>query len=308
MEGLFKIKKYTINNKLYFMKKYQLTLGVVICLLLSSCIREDVDLSQCYRNLRIELDWIDTQPRDAQDSIDIAVIGKNTKLERDLKSDQYGTDIDLLPYTYDVVAWEPTANINIDDRIVSLSANSDGTPILPTPFSGGMAEATVDQNIEYQVIHVPMRQQTRKLIIQVKFLGDGFNLLEGLEGSVDGLTFARDINESFPPADGRERPSAIKNTTVNYKFERDSNNEWFVGGNNLLGVNGDANQTLYLHLLYSTDDYRDLSLDITSEFLGFHTVSVHEPWYIVITLDLSATFDPVIVDWQAGSESWLDAQ
>ena len=193
------------------MKKYQIIgLCIITCFLAFSCVREDVDLSQCYRNLKIVLDWINSQPRNEQDSINIAINSANFP-EIDIKSDRYGTDVDLLPRTYDITGWETTPNVNVSGRTVSLATNPDGSPIDPITFSGGAVTATVDENIEFQTIVLPVRQQTRELIFRIKFLGDGLNLLEGLQGHADGIAVTRDINAAFPPADGRVRPAAIKN-------------------------------------------------------------------------------------------------
>ncbi|HCO68274.1 MAG TPA: hypothetical protein DIT04_11040 [Dysgonomonas sp.] len=275
-------------------------------MLLSSCIREDIDLTECYRNLKIVLEWINTQPRSDQGPIDISVISSNGT-EIDLQSDRYGTDVDLLAGPYNIVGWEPTPDISVNGQVISVATNEDGTVKEPITFAGGETTAVVDDNIDFQTIVLPMRQQTRQLIIQVRFINDNFNVLERLEGSVDGITSSRDINDAFPPADGRVRPGSVSSTSVNYDFVKEQDREWFTAGRNLIGIDGDADQTLYLRVFYSTDGYTDVSLDLTSELLGFHTVDVHEPWYIVITLDLGVSFEPVIIDWYAGAESWLNA-
>jgi len=280
---------------------------ILVSLLVTSCIRDG--LEDCIRRIRIELKWIDTDPREDSEQLELIILSP-TGEEIDTSTDQYGKYIDLATGKYSIITWEPTQNIQVKGRTISVNTAADGTALEPTLFSGGATETEVTLSDEDLVIPVPLHEQVRPLIIKVDFVGDVFELVEGMEGTLHGITLSRDINNGFPPVDGRNRPPALTNGIINYNFTKENlrqDDEWFSAGRNLIGVDGDAAQTLDLRIQLATGDYADISLDVTSQLIEYHTEKIHEPWYIIITLKLGINLELEIVDWIAGPDSWIVA-
>jgi len=290
------------------MKRIILAGGIIFTsLFITSCIRDG--LEDCIRRIRIELDWIDTDPREDGEQLELIILSSNGE-EIDTSVDEYGKYVDLATGKYTIVTWETTSNIQVSGRTLSVATNADGSALEPTLFSGGAAEAEVTLSNDNLVIPVPLHQQVRPLVIKVEFLGDTFELVEGMKGTLHGITLSRDINNGFPPVDGRNRPPALTNGIMNYTFTQENlrqDEEWFSASRNLIGVDGDAAQTLDLNIQLATGDNAELSLDVTGELIEFHTEKIHEPWYIIITIDLGINLELEIVDWIAGPDSWLTA-
>ena len=271
----------------------------------SSCIKDD--LKDCDRNLRIEFEWIETDPRNPQEEIQLTIQSDDrSSVEIDLTAPVSGRDVTLRPETYRVVGWEPAENISVIADTVKLAVGTDGYALTPGAFNGGDTVSEVDLSIANQVIPVPMRQQTRPLCFRVFFSGDGSSALKGLDATLEGVTLERNINEAFPPASGLARPKALRNGSAQYAFSWDEDH--WQGTRRLIGIDGDAPQLLHLTASFDGGITNVATIDVTGEFFGYHTQSIHEPWCITINVDLTEILVMTITDWYGGAESWIVAQ
>jgi len=277
---------------------------------MTSCVKDGI--IECppaaTENIRIELEWLNTQPKDDGESLNLAII-PTTGEEIDDHINQYGKDVELAPGTYNFVVWESAENVTVSGQNISV-ATAEGYALDPGKFSGGATTAEIIITPDSIVIPVPIHQQTRELIIEVDFAGDAISIVEGLEATLSGVTLERDINNGFPPTDNRNRPPAIRNGSILYSFNRGElrlSDEWFSGSRHLLGVDGDHSQELNLRVKLATGDTEEVSLDVTGDLIEFHTKDIHEPWYIILKLNLGINLELEIVDWYAGAESWLIA-
>ena len=289
------------------MKTYA-TIALTAILLLAtitSCIRDDNDLSKCFYRIKIEQRWIDSEPVRANDSTQLEI--KFDGNSRSLNSGYEGRYVDLIPNIYDIIGFEPTHNVSINNNIVSVSVNSDGSAMEPGPFTAGEISAEVYSVAEDQLIILPMRRQTRELIVKVKITGDGLSLINGMTGSLSGIAISREVNSCFPPVDGKNRPSAARSGVISYSFQEDTD-QWFVGSNTLLGIDGNSQQNLSLNINFINGEATDISQDVTGGMTGFHTQDIAKPWYIIIEINLGFDLQATITDWSAGPYSWLIAE
>lgn len=291
------------------MKRYISIVLVIISslLIITSCIRDDIDLSNCFYHIRIEPKWIDSEPVRANDSTHLEILFDNNNSRLDLNTGYSGRDVDLLPNVYDIIGYESAANVSVYNNIVTVSTNSDGTAMDPGPFTAGEVSAEVIPIEEDQLIIVPMRRQTRQVIVRVKITGDGLSLISSMTGSLSGIAISREVNDCFPPADGKARPSVIESGTINYSFQEDSQ-QWFVGTRTLIGIDGNSQQNLNLQIHFINGETIDLVQDVTGGMTGFHTQDVHQPWYITLEINLGFDLQATITGWYGGPNSWLIAE
>ncbi len=284
---------------------------IVIILLLSSCIKDgEIECPDLMEKIRIELQWLDTQPKDENETLNLTITPTNGETI-ETTTNRYGKQVELYPGTYTISAWETANNITVNGRTISVATDTDGFALQPDSLSGGATTTEVILTTDSLIIPVPVHQQTRELIVEVDFTGDGMSIVDGLEGILSGITLSRDITNGFPPTDNRNRPPALSNGNIRYNFSPNllrDRDEWYYGRNRLIGVDGDANQVLDLRVSLATNDTTEISIDVTSDLLEFHTKDIHEPWYIIITLNLGINLELEIVDWYAGAESWITAR
>lgn len=289
------------------MRKLPITgLLLILSLYMVSCIKDSFDPEKCLQKLRIEFQWINSSPLDDSELIPLEIRATSGDLIR-LISPTQGIDTELLPGIYNIVESESASNIIINGTTVSVSTQPDGLINEPGAFSGGAISLQVYSNRVFQVLTVPMRQQRRQLIVQLKVTGAGAQSIRTVDGTLDGIAISRDINNGFSPADGQQKPPAITNGTVKYTFQ-DGGNQNFSGGYYLLGVDGTTQQNLNLTVNTSLGIVKDFSLDVTNNLAEFHTKEVEKPWYIVLELNLDASLEFTITDWKTGTESNLVAQ
>lgn len=290
------------------MRKYTLFfLCLFPILAFDSCVKQGAgDPWKCPRNLRVVFDWIDSQPIDQQEQIKLAVVDPDN-IETDYLSDIYGRDITLMPKEYDFVGTETATNVTVSGRKVSVAVGGDGLALDPTPFSGGATTAQVTP--ETEVIHVPMHQQTRELVILVKVGGDLASEVTGMEGTFHGIATSRDINNGFPPGENQNRPYDITRGDIAYSFQAETipNEIWYSGTRRLIGIDGDNNQDLALTVHFNNGDVRKMTLDATSRMTGFHTQDLPGPWYLIFEIDINLELEMTIVDWIDAPPSWITA-
>lgn len=301
------------------MKYLKLTPLLLCVFILSSCIRDGEDLENCFRNIRIELRWIDTRPLSDNEQVNIAITSSSGETTA-ITSDIYGTDVDLLADTYTLVGWEAAENVilNRENATVSVATRADGVLLNPSPFSAGMTRAEVVFQYDSLIIPLPMYQQTRPLIVEVEFIDtdspiiNEFPPLENLSATLSGITLERDINDAFIESATRQSTGAIRNGKVAYDLIEDPEPReggiWYIGANNLLGFDPGAVHTFDLTVKFQGQEPMDISFDVSDQLSEFETRNIHEPWYIIIRLSLDSSLDVSIQDWIAGPESWLIAQ
>jgi hypothetical protein len=269
-------------------------------LCLQSCIKDD--LSDCISRLRIELEWIQTQPHDNQEQVQLTITPTDfDRAEIDLTSDIYGRDVELRPDMYRIVGWEPADNITITGDTVTLATDANTYALIPQSFSGGATEAEVYASRGDQVIPLPMRRQTRPLCVKVYFTGEGAADVEGLQAQLEGVTLERNIDDAFPPASGRVRPPAYRNGSAYYTFGWQDAGYWFTT-QRLIGVDGDAAQKLNFTVFFDGGYSDTITLDVTGDMVGYHTEDVENPWCITVTMDLTEILILTITDWYAGAD------
>lgn len=273
---------------------------------MTSCVKDSFDPLLCLQKIRIEPRWINTEPLDEDESIPITVVSGSGETMNYL-SDINGVDVELLPGVYQIVGAEKANNVSVDGTTVTIATEADGTATQPGVFSGGATTGEVKPNTVFQIIPLPMRQQTRQLIVQLKFSGEGVSYLNRVEGTINGITIARHIDKGFLPADSVPHPAAIENGLINYTFIKDDSG-MFSGANNLLGVDGSTTQTLNLEATTSLGTVIDFSLNVTDDLFEFHTTDVEQPWYIILELEVNTKLEMDIIDWYSGTESNIIAQ
>ncbi|MCD7968928.1 MAG: FimB/Mfa2 family fimbrial subunit [Alistipes sp.] len=270
-----------------------------------ACVNQDPDLDDCEQSVMLLFDWIDpATPRDNTSALNVKITGDNADISTTAPVE--GKELEIFPGEYRFTAWESATNVTIDGTVLTV-ASTDGVATEPQDFTAGTTTDRVINNDTYQEIHVPMYQQTRDLIIRLQFTGDGVSLIQSASGSVSGIALSRELTFGFPPVDGRIRPQAITHGSVAYTFTEGADS-WWTGQRTLLGNAGDDDQIFTVTVGLDEDQSVTEQVDFTSEFNGFHTVNLGEPWVISIELQISASLDLSIVDWYTGTESWLEAE
>lgn len=287
---------------------------LLILFLVSSCLRDGENLDECIRRMRIELRWINTSPLDDNEQVSIVADPMFAGTQSSFISDIYGVDVDLLTGGYNIAGWESYSEVDLDitNHTVNVHTQADGTAVSPPLFSAGSTTATVELTGGTQIIPLPMYRQVRPLIIEINLIGDGYALVNGITGTLQGITLERSLENAFPPVSGLSRPTALKSGNIDYTFalsDGEGTGVWYAETRNLIGVDGASSQMLDLDVTFSGDNEpSSFQFDVTSQLAEFQTKDINEPWYIIITLNLGANLDITIVDWIAGSESWITAQ
>ncbi len=224
-----------------------------------------------------------------------------------MQSGPDGITAELQSGTYQVTGYENADNVTVADEVVTVATREDGTAAEPGAFTGGTVEAQVQANVEDQIIEIPMRWQTRQLIVRVMFQGVGVPDLISADGYLEGVTFSRPIDEGFAPLDGEPRHAALTSGTVTYEFAADADG-WYQGIRTLLGIDGDGTQMLYMMLHFSDGFTKEFTHDATQDMYEFHTYNVFEPWVIAFVLNLGTGFEIIMTDWNSGPSSVIIAE
>ncbi|MCC8152733.1 MAG: hypothetical protein LIP01_00050 [Tannerellaceae bacterium] len=76
---------------------------------------------------------------------------------------------------------------------------------------------------------------------------------------------------------------------------------------NLLGLDGNAGQTLHMRAYYTSGESNPVDVEVTTKMLGFHTENVNEPWVLEFVLDLVDELQTSIENWTGNYLSLLPA-
>lgn len=282
-----------------------------------ACIREGENLENCFRLIRINLEWIDTEPLSESEQVNISITSSGGNVTT-VTSDVSGREVSLLADTYTIVGWEDEENvaINVQDGVVAVLNRTDGSLLEPTPFSGGETVVEIEYLPDTLIIPLPMYQQTRPLIIEVEFIDtrtpiiNEFPRVKNISATLSGITLERNINDGFVSRELREPEPALRRGDITYNMKKSELRQdeiWYSDSHNLLGLDG-VSHTLILHVEFENGFSDDFTFDVTEELKGFHSEEIHKPWYIIITLELDSSLNVSIQDWIAGPDSWLIAQ
>ncbi len=269
-----------------------------------ACVNQSPDLEDCEKGLRLLFNWVSSAARSDTGSLNVSITGN--ACNHAITSPTTGRDIELLPGTYDFIAWENATNVNIDGTTVTVSS-SDGVADQPQEFTAGIIRDEVLNTDDYQEVTVPMYQQTRDLIIRMSFVGDGAPHIAAITGTVDGIALSRDIIYGFPPVDGRTRPVAITSGSIPYTFAV-ADDGWYTGRRTLLGIDGEEAQVFTVRVGFDENLSVEHEITLTADFNGFHTQDVGQPWVISLLMEIGLSLDMEIIDWTSGTDSWLVAE
>ena len=291
-------------------------ISLFLITLMSSCIRDGELLDNCFRLIRIQFQWIDTEPLSPSEQVNVAITPSNGTTQN-ITSNVTGRDVDLMPATYTLVGYEQEENVTINEieGVVSVNTLSDGSLLEPTLFSAGKTTAEVVLRPDTLIIPIPMYQQTRPLIIEVLFrdtripIINEFPPVKELSAVLHGVTLERNINDGFVEEE-REIPVARKRGDIPYNLQKSELSRQdsliYIDSHNLLGLDF-STHILDLHVEFENGLFENFSVDVTEQIAGFHSKEIHKPWYIIITLTLDSSLNVSIQDWIAGPDSWLTA-
>lgn len=276
------------------------------CVLFSSCVRDGEDTESCRSNLRITFDWIETRPISGDEDVRINILPGNHD-NFVITSKPSGRDMELPWDNYSFAAAEDAQNVTLDGRALILTLNEDGS-------------ATADiSGLGDKDIVIPMRKQARKVVIAIDFTDDFAEKITKMSGTLNGIAISRDIDEGFPPADGKRRHTAIEGGYIKYDFAKEeiprSSGQAYVSGRWLLGIDDSMRQDLAMRVEYQDGSSINFSLDISNMFSyveddiqkDYYLTETHTPWVIRLTLDTTTGLEVTISDWKAGGESWYTA-
>ncbi|MEL5891876.1 FimB/Mfa2 family fimbrial subunit [Bacteroides sp. GD17] len=287
---------------------YKIVLLALLSLAATACIKDGFDSDNCPGEFVITVDYPDgTEPGTNVNTVITYPDGTQKPVE-------IGKDnpLDLDEGSYTVTSTTgTTGNAIVEGSKVTVETNPDGTAKDPDDFFGGSTEITVGPNADDgdKSYKIPVIQQTRPLIIKVKFVGNNVSLVEAVSGTVDGIALSRDLSNGFPPADGKPRHSVYQSGSIAYSFSKTGTGQEFLSETHrLLGIDGDAEQHLKLSILFSGQASKEYDFNIARAMDEFHITEVTKPWTIEITIYLGADFSATIEDWKAGPDIWMDAQ
>lgn len=293
-----------------------------IVLIFTSCIKEG--LRECEQILYLHLNWIETEPTTEEGNpVTVDIMAIDEEGEYSMQSSVDGTQIPIYSGKLLITGYETAENAHIDirEQTVYLDALDDGTVVNePGYFSAGSTEVEVmpGESIS-ETIDLPLYKQVRKLIIELKFEGEGASLINQVSGYVDGIALNREINYGFSPVDKTiTRPPANKAGKMSYAFARSSSlaavdEVIYSDGKNLLGIDGNAKQLLTFTATFKKGETYMLIEDITELMNGFHTEGLDEngsdkPWYVKISFSVDTDLNISIQDWENGGESWIEGE
>ncbi len=305
------------------MRKYRLMFPVLsLFLLLFSCIKEhpDYDSPECNdgsqtgdgsdgkeRMIVVKFDWSLVGEPANTEKIDLLITDEDTDEVTEMYVTYSGTVIELDTHTFEFVGNEEHPNVILERCTVTVDKDASGNYYEPQYFAAGSIEQTIDPDLDYQEVVIPMRRQTRPLVVRVVVNGEGVDYLDYITGEISGITMSRLVNDGFPPLDGLDSHPAFLTASVEYDLLAIGENI-YNDTHNLLGVDSNSSQVLDL-TIYFSDGYSQLfTIDVTDRMVGFHTVEVNEPWVLEFVINLGSTGESIevtIENWYGGSESHL---
>ena len=119
--------------------------------------------------------------------------------------------------------------------------------------------------------------QTRLLVLRVKLEGLNAQLVESLNGVINGIAISRDLDNAFLDNGTTNRFPALKSGYVNYTLGLSPTDGYYTGDRRLLGLDGVASQILTLNITYKGNVQKVYIFNITNDLNGFHTKDVVQP-------------------------------
>ncbi len=274
--------------------------------IMSSCIKEGYDDENCRDEYNVTIVWPDDNDNEENDErATITIITPDGKVITVRPGAP--TELEEGKHQINGTLGNDDNKVEINGSTVTVKPKEDGTAGDPGEFMGGSTDVEITQNGNPN-IQVPMIQQTRPLVIKVKFEGYGIETIASVTGMVDGIALSRHLNHGFVPTDGEPRHPALQTGKVSYDAMPKDKDGFYTGSNLLLGIDGDASQSLGLAVQLADGSQLNFPFDITRDMDGFHVTEVTQPWVIEIVLHLGADFHATIEDWKVGPEEWMIAQ
>lgn len=273
-----------------------------------SCVHQSFDLEECTRNVRVEPQWINTQPVSENELVNVLLDRRTPAGRIHLQCSPHGTDVDLLPSAYDLIGWETAENVTVRERIVTVASASRAMAAEPGVFSGGTAEdREIYSDRGNQVLYVPMLQQTRELIIRIKFIGELSYVIEKVEAGITGVTLSRDIDDAFFISNEQYRFPALTSGEAYYLFGQEigtGSEIWYRGVRRFIGMDGDAVQMLQIRVTGVDGSVHTVFEDITGAMDSFQvSEDVSQPMVINLTVSIGVNMELSIVDWVLDGDS-----
>ncbi len=286
---------------------------IVLILLFTSCIKGDYNTDNCPGQYTIT----PISPKELNSGKNIELKDALTTLidpSKSLRIVEVGSDrpLDLMKGLYTAIPVKGTnEKVKVEGKTVSVTVGTDGGADDPSDFVGGYLDIDVPKTVpDWGIVNydVPTMIQTRLLVLRVKLEGLNAQLVESLNGVINGIAISRDLDNAFLDNGTTNRFPALKSGYVNYTLGLSGTDGYYTGSRRLLGLDGVASQILTLNITYKGNVQKVYTFNITNDLNGFHTKDVVQPWIIQMKLRLGADFQANIEDWIAGPEVWIDAQ
>lgn len=289
------------------MRKFRIILTCLFTLLLLfACVKEKYDWDECNPKIFIRFDWSTvTQPENTE--LVTVVITDQDQDSTQMEIPPEGQEVRIEPKVYSFTGHTTTENVTVSGTTVTVKQDADGKYLEPDYFTGGSVNQEIYYSTQNQVVVIPMRSQTRPLIIRVILQGQAMGGFSHITGVISGIAMSRDINNGFAPLDGNPLHPAYINGSVNYDMTTEDNHI-YSDQKNLLGTDGTTDQILSMTAYYTSGNQNTIEVDVTNAMVGFHTENVDEPWVLEFTLNLVGELQTEIEDWQGGYQSSLQAR
>lgn len=289
------------------MRKFQI-IAVIVCFFLSmfSCVKDKYDWDECNPRIFITFDWGTGARPDNDELVNVLITGRENGDSTRMQIPPDGQEVRTHTQNYLFLGYTDPGNVTINGTTVSINPDAGGNYPEPDFFAGGFIEQEIIRSLSDQVVTIPMRRQTRPLIIRVILQGPAVGGLSTLTGEISGITMARNINYGFEPVDGQPLHPAEVTGSVAYHMAT-TDNSVYSDQHNLLGIDGSVDQILDLTVHFTSGRQKELSLNVTTQMTGFHTEHVEEPWVLELTVNLITEIEANIEDWKGNYLSTIGA-
>lgn len=216
----------------------------------------------------------------------------------------------LLPGSYQVMAYEKPGNIRLEGNIAKLIALPDGTFAEPEDFSAGTCCIDVKE-VESCSHTVVMKKQFNRLKLCIEATGKDAALVDGMEGKLSGIAFARDLTGNCCVQTRIARQTAPE-PTVSVKFGLEQKGKTYTGSVNYLGVAESSKPMISIRLNYVDGSSQTIEIDAAETVSNPESEAVGEskPDHVVIGLkveQVKGVFTAKITGWNFETGGNLEA-
>ncbi|MCC8152732.1 MAG: FimB/Mfa2 family fimbrial subunit [Tannerellaceae bacterium] len=175
--------------------------------LLFACVKDTYDWEECHPRIFIRFDWSTVVKPGDDEKVNVVIAGES----RDTTFMQItpdGQEVRLTPQVYDFIGYTAVDNVTVSGRTVTVRQDATGNYVEPHDFSGGAVSQEIIRTDQDQTVTIPMRQQTRPLIIRVILRGNALGGFSHITAEISDIAMSRDINNGFVPLDNEPLHSA----------------------------------------------------------------------------------------------------